>query len=69
MKPEEAPRAILRRWRAKPAAERQTQTQAVAFAKEIKDKYAFRYSGDRYQIIKGWLISELPTQNRIMAPG
>jgi hypothetical protein len=59
----EAQRLILREWRALPASERQTETQAAAFAMKVKGDYPFRYSGDRYQIIKGWLFAELPKRS------
>jgi hypothetical protein len=51
----EAQKAILAEWRALPSSERKTADQAATFAMMIKDKYPFRASGDRYQVIKGWL--------------
>ena len=50
---------ILAEWRALPIADRQTEHQAVMHAMKVKDVYRFRCSGDRYQVIKGWLINDL----------
>jgi hypothetical protein len=55
MTKEEAKRAVLRDWIALPSQMRKTQVDALVFAMSVKDKYRFRCSGDRYQVIKGWL--------------
>ena len=55
----EARKEILREWLALPASRRKTSDQAAAFAMAIKDKYPFRSSADRYQVIKGWLENRL----------
>ena len=58
-KQEEARREIVREWSALPVSERRTKDQAAPFAMAIKDKYPFRSSADRYQVIKGWLQNRL----------
>jgi hypothetical protein len=57
LKQEEALQAILAEWRRRPAAERQTETQLAAFALEMANNpdYLFRCSGDRYQLVIGYL--------------
>jgi hypothetical protein len=59
MKQEDAKAAIIREWMALSFNERQTESQAASFAMQIKDRYAFKCSGDRYQVIKGWLQRHL----------
>ncbi|SEE70468.1 hypothetical protein SAMN05444161_8661 [Rhizobiales bacterium GAS191] len=46
---------IVREWLALPAEERATESQALAFAMKVADRFQFRSLGGRYQIIKGWL--------------
>lgn len=55
MTKEEARLACIRDWMALPPDERRTEHQAAVFAMRIKDRYVFRSSDDRYQVIKGWL--------------
>jgi hypothetical protein len=59
MTQDEAKAEILRAWRALPADERRTDHQAAAFAMKLAGEYRFRCSGDRYQVIKGWLLNAL----------
>jgi hypothetical protein len=59
MKKDEAMRQVVAQWLALPPAERATEAQAAQFAMRIKDDYQFRCSGDRYQVIKGWLQARL----------
>lgn len=59
VKKEEAMRDVVAQWLALPPAERTTEAQAAQFAMRIKDDYQFKCSGDRYQIIKGWLQKRL----------
>jgi hypothetical protein len=47
-----------------PVAERQTDDQAAAYAMKIKDRYPFKCSGDRYQVVKGWLQNHLSMWSR-----
>jgi hypothetical protein len=54
---DEARELIIDKWLALPPDERATERQAAWFAMAIKDRYRFRSSGDRYQVIKGWLLS------------
>lgn len=56
---EDAKAAALKAWRALPAERRQSEQDAAMFAMRIKDDYRFRCSGDRYQVVKGWLITDL----------
>ena len=55
MKQAEAKALIIQEWSILSESQRETDSQAAAFAMAIKDKYHFRCSGDRYQVIKGWL--------------
>ena len=59
MKKEEALQAILSEWFKQPESERNTEDKAVKFAfrilKERPDLTSFRASGDKYQIIIGFL--------------
>lgn len=59
MTKEEARLACIRDWMALPSDERQTESQAALFAMKIKARYAFRASGDKYQVVKGWLQRHL----------
>jgi hypothetical protein len=48
---------IIREWRSLPRELRQTDEQAVLFARQIKDKYKFSSeSADPFQTVKGWLL-------------
>jgi hypothetical protein len=47
----EAERKIIEDWKALPENERQTDHDASFFAMKIKDKYPFKYGGDRYQAV------------------
>jgi hypothetical protein len=63
MKQEEAKKAILNEWLKLPETERRTEKQVVSFTiKIIKDRPGitnFKCSGDRYQVIKGFLCHYL----------
>ena len=59
MRQEEARNAIVGEWQALPEHERMTEGQAARFAMAIQYRYDFRSRGDRYQIIKGWLLNRL----------
>ncbi len=50
---------VLRVWRALPADQRSTEAQAAQFAMAQYPNYLFRCAGDRYQVIKGWVINDL----------
>lgn len=67
MKKDEAKQLILAQWLTLPPPERRTEEQAAQFAMRIKDAYAFRCCGDRYQVIKGWCQARLPTGNHSSA--
>ena len=55
MKQDEAKALVIREWSTLPVSQRKTESQAASFAMAIKDRYDFKCSGDRYQVIKGWL--------------
>jgi hypothetical protein len=63
MKKEQALQEILSEWFKLPESERDTEKKAVSFAfrmlKERPDLTSFRASGDKYQIIKGFLCRYL----------
>jgi hypothetical protein len=56
---EQAREAIIREWLALPRQERRSDLQAGWFAMKIKDRYPFKADGDRYQVIKGFLVNYL----------
>jgi hypothetical protein len=64
MKKEEALQAILREWLQLPESERDTEQKAANFAfRMLKDRpelTSFRSSGDKYQVINGFLCKYLP---------
>jgi hypothetical protein len=57
----DAKNLIMREWLQLPNSSRKTGDQAALFAMQLKDKYPFHCSGDRYQVIKGWLQNRLST--------
>ena len=59
----EAKEAILREFRAFPESKRESTAERLLFATEMVQKYKFQSSDDPYEVIKGWLISELPDEN------
>lgn len=59
MRQEEARREIVRLWRALPPDQRRTEEQAAAFARAIQGEFEFRVTGDRYQVVKHWLLEHL----------
>ena len=63
MRQEEAKKAILREFRALPQSKRESSADRLAFAMQMMQKYKFRSSGDPYEVIKGWLMRELPNEN------
>jgi hypothetical protein len=56
---DEAMLLILREWYALPESERETEHHAAVFALKIQGRYSFRSSGDKYQMIMGWLRTRL----------
>jgi hypothetical protein len=52
MQRSDAEREIIREWEALHVSQRETERHAAMFAMAIKDKYPFKYEGDRYQAIK-----------------
>jgi len=63
MKKDDALQAILELWWQLPSAERETESQAAVFAlrvmKEHPELKSFQASGDKYQVIKGFLCGHL----------
>ena len=68
IKQNDAKKAILMEWYKLPEKERETEHQAAVFAlkmiKERPDITNFRFRGDHYQIIKGWLCNYLSIPDR-----
>ena len=60
MKQEDAKAEILREFRALPEDQRKSKSDRLPFAMQMYQKYDFKYSGDRYQIIMAWLSRESP---------
>lgn len=59
MQKAEAERECIRRWRELPRDQRQTDSQAAAFATLLMDEMVFPTSADRYSFIRGWLQRDL----------
>ena len=59
MKLEVAKAAILREFRGLPEAKRESGSDRLTFAKEMKDKYQFESAADADEIILGWLVNEV----------
>lgn len=51
----DAQKAIEAEWMRLPSEDRKTEHQAFMFAMRIKDEYRFKCSGDKYQVVMGWL--------------
>jgi len=56
---DDAKREMVRLWLSLPPDERRTEQQAAMFAMAHKDRFNFKASGDRYQVVKGWLLGHL----------
>jgi hypothetical protein len=71
MKKDDALQAILILWFQLPSAERETESQAVTFTfkvmNERPDLTSFKASGDKYQVIKGFLCRHLSRAARYPA--
>jgi hypothetical protein len=63
VKKEESLQAILDEWRRLPEAEK-TENHAAGFAMQMANEYQFRCSGDRYQVIMGFLSRHLSRGHR-----
>lgn len=61
---EMARRRIEAEWHALPPERRADDAEFVIFAMQMKDKHAFRCSGDRYQVVKGWLFALRESERR-----
>jgi len=58
VKEEEAKRMIVSEWYKLPPEQRKTERQVAAFSLKFAS-LDFKYSGDRYQKIKTWLMDHL----------
>lgn len=63
MTQEEAKAAIVREFHALPEAKQLSTIARLTFVRQMMEKYKFRTLGHRYQIIRAWLIRELPDEN------
>jgi hypothetical protein len=63
MTQEEAKAAIVREFHALPEAKQLSTIERLAFVRQMMEKYKFRALGHPYQLIRGWLIRELPDEN------
>ncbi|MDB5409259.1 MAG: hypothetical protein JWL84_4171 [Rhodospirillales bacterium] len=52
----EAREAIQTEWLARPETKRSTEHQAAIFAMKAMQRFDFRAAGDRYQVVKSWLL-------------
>lgn len=55
----EAERRAVVDWMRLPAKDRATEQQAAIFAMQAARDLSFKCSGDRYQHVKGWLLSRV----------
>jgi hypothetical protein len=56
---DEAQRELLRQWRALPVMKRQTNAQALEFAKSVGSSFEFETLGNRQRVIESWLYRDL----------
>jgi hypothetical protein len=59
MSQQEAKRAILIRWHNLPPAHRMSEEKMAAFILRVMEEVSFTGTGDRYPVIKGWILSYL----------
>ncbi len=59
MTKDEAEREAIRRWRALPVMNRQTQSQAEVFAAALADELDFRTMGNERKVITAWLVRDI----------
>jgi hypothetical protein len=52
----EARAALRSEWLARPETKRSTEHQAAVFAMKAMQRFDFRAAGDRYQVVKAWLL-------------
>jgi hypothetical protein len=63
MTQDEARQAITKEFRSLPVAKRESTEERLNFVRQIMAKYKFKCAGHPYQVIRGWLIRELPDEN------
>jgi hypothetical protein len=63
MTQEEAKAAIVREFHALPEAKQLSTFERLAFVRQMMERYKFRALGHPYELIRGWLIRELPDEN------
>jgi hypothetical protein len=60
---DEAKAAIVQEFRSLPEEKRVSTNARLEFVRQMIGKYQFKTSGHPYQVIRGWLIRELPDEN------
>jgi hypothetical protein len=63
MTQEEARLAITKEFRSLPQAKRESTVERLHFVRQVMEKYKFKCTGHPYQVIRSWLIRELPDEN------
>lgn len=63
MTQEEARAAIVSEFHSLPAAKQVSTVERLEFVRQMMSKYKFKANGHPYQVIRGWLIRELPDEN------
>jgi hypothetical protein len=63
MTQDEAKLAITREFRSLPHEKQESTMERLNFVRQVMEKYKFKSTGHPYQVIRGWLIRELPDEN------
>ena len=63
MTQEEARAAIVREFHSLPEAKQVSTVERLEFVRQMMSKYKFKANGHPYQVIRGWLIRQLPDEN------
>jgi hypothetical protein len=63
MTQDEAKQAITKEFRSLPAVKQQSTAERLNFVRQVMGKYKFKCSGHPYQVIRSWLMRELPDEN------
>jgi hypothetical protein len=63
MTEDEARRAITKEFHTLPPVKQTSTVERLNFVREVMGKYKFPCAGHPYQVIRSWLIRELPDEN------
>jgi hypothetical protein len=63
MTQDEAKAVIVQEFHSLPEVKQVSTNERLEFVRRMMAKYKFKTSGHPYQVIRGWLIRELPDEN------